>query len=70
MKAKKVLLENNNRHLETATPECINALKITETGEELEAGGIKLSKATIEGKEQYEMTVYFNRDLSPCNTET
>lgn len=47
MKVKKALLENN-RHLETASPECINALRRTETGEELEAGGIKLSKATIE----------------------
>jgi hypothetical protein len=53
------------RHLGGANDDCINAIK----GGQLEAGGITLSNMKTGGGNQYEMKVYFNNDLTPCNGE-
>jgi hypothetical protein len=56
------------KHLLTANLDCTDALKIVSESDRLDAGAITLSHGKVTGGlDQYMMTVYFNRDLTPCN---
>ena len=67
--SKKALLQEprlvNAKHAGTITDGCLKAL----TSPNLAAGEMQLTSATVDGMTQFEMTTYFNNDMTACDED-